>query len=140
MDEKKNNSEIIKEIQERFRFILLVAIFFYTVVSKISDIYNNDKSGEFTISYAGVVAVYFIIYFLFEISKNKCSLRLLKTLNIFALTGMGMFIIPVILFSLMNEIPAQILLIVLKFSIYGIILIPIVFTSIFTWVLGAEKK
>jgi magnesium-transporting ATPase (P-type) len=138
--EIKNNSEIIKEIQDRFRFILLVAIFFYTVMSKLSDIYNNDKSGEFAVAYAGVVAIYFVIYFLFEIFKNKCNLFSLKIINIFIFAGVGMFIIPIILLSLMGKIPTQPLLVVFKFSILGIILIPIIFAGIFSWVLGSKKK
>jgi len=139
-EERKNNSEIIKEIQDRFRFILLVAIFFYTVMSKLSDIYNNDKLGELTITYAGVVAIYFVIYFLFEIFKNECNLFSLKAINIFTLAGVGMFIMPIILFSLMGRIPTQPLLLVFKFSIWGIMLIPIAFAGIFSWALGSKKK
>ncbi len=71
MERRKDNPEIIKEIQDRIRFILLVAIFFYTVMSKLDD-------GKFSLSYAGLVSLYFIVYFLFEIFKNKLSPLWLK--------------------------------------------------------------
>ena len=109
-------------------------------MSKLSDIYNNDKSGESTIAYAGVIAIYFAIYFLFEIFKNKCNLFSLKTINIFTLAGVGAFIIPIILLSLIGKIPTQPLIIIFRFSIWGIILIPIVFSGIFALVIGFKNK
>jgi len=140
VDKIRDNSETIKEIQDRFRFILLVAIFFYTVMSKLSDIYSNDKSGEFTVSYAGLVAFYFIVYFLFEIFKKEIGSFWLKTINILTLVGIGIFILPIILISLADKIPANLLLVVFKLPFGGILIMPVVLTAIISWASSFKKK
>lgn len=133
MEEEKNKSEIIKEIQDRFRFILLVAIFFYTVMSKLSDVYNKDSSAEFTIVFPGLIALYFLIYFIFEIFKNRLDFSWLKKINLLVLIVIGTFIVLIMLLSFMTKIPTPFLLPALKFSIWGIMIIPILLTVIITW-------
>lgn len=128
--EIKNNSEIIKEVQDRFRFILLVAIFFYTVMTKLSDVYTKDKVGESTITYAGLISLYFIVYLLFEISKNKLNLFWLNAVNILTLVGVGIFIILIILFVFAGKIPLNIFLTILKIPAWGIMIMPILLTVI----------
>ena len=130
MTNKKEHSEIIKEIQERFRFVLLVAIFLYTVMSKLFDLYTAERAGEFSTAYAGFIALYFFIYFLFEISKNKLSFIWLKRINLLALITIGIFILPILLFALANKIPELFLMPVLKFSIWGIMIMPLLLTAI----------
>jgi len=140
MVNKKNHSEIIKEIQDRFRFILLVAIFFYTVMSKLFDVYSKDKSGEFTIIYAGMIALYFSVYFIFEIFKNRLDFLWLKKINLLTLIVIGAFIVLILLPSLMTKIPAPLLMFVLNFSIWGVMIIPIILTVIISWTPWFKKK
>ncbi|MDD2696680.1 MAG: hypothetical protein PHE52_00780 [Candidatus Pacebacteria bacterium] len=132
-EELKNNSETIKEIQDRYKSVLLIAIFFYTVMTKLFDIYEEDKAGESTITYAGLISFYFIVYLLFEISKNKLTPIWLRIINNLTLVGIGIFIIPMLLFVFVGKIPSNIFLTIFKIPLWGILLIPAVLTGIISW-------
>jgi len=137
---KNNNTEIVKEIQDRFRFVLLVAVFFFTVMSKLSDLYAKEKAGEFIVAYAALIAFYFIVYISFEILKKNLTIYNLKIINILMLIGAGMFIMPLVLFIFADKIPTNIFLIILKITIWGIMLVPLLLTAIITWSSEFKKK
>ncbi len=134
--ELKNNFEIIKEIQDRFRFILLVAIFFYTILSDGS----VGNQAELSVSYGGLIGFYFLVFFLFEILKNRLNIFWLRKINILTLVGIGIFIAPILLLVYATKISPQIFSITLKIPIFGMILLPLLLTAIISWAYSFKRN
>lgn len=133
-EESINKSEIIKEIQDGIRFIILVAIFFSGVLSNFFGTYDKNESGKVTLSYAGLVALYLIVYLLFEVLKNKINIRFLKWTYNLTLAGAGLFLIPIIFMSSADKIYSNWPLLALyKLSLWGIMLIPVALIAIISW-------
>jgi hypothetical protein len=126
MEDKTNRLEIIKEIQDRFRFIILIAIFLYTILSSASD----SRRVEFAISYGGLVGMYFLAFFLFEILKMKFSLVWLKIINISTLVGIGIFIAILLIFVFITKIPTGVVGWILKIPMFMIMILPVFLTTI----------
>lgn len=92
----------------------------------------KDQIIENTINYAGLVSFYFIVYFIFEITKNRLSSFWLKTINILVLVGIGMFIFLIVIFIFSNKISPNIFLLLFKIPFWGII-IPLILTFIISF-------
>jgi hypothetical protein len=135
ISKKVDNSEAIKEVQDRFRFILLIAIFFYTILSNGS----NENKAELSIYYGGLVGMYFLAFFLFEILKNRFNNFWLKVINILTLVGIGIFITPIFLMVFVAKISPQIFSAILKIPIFGMMILPISLTAIISWTSEFKK-
>lgn len=130
IDRIENNSEIIKEIQDRFRFVILVVIFFLGLLYNFFNEFRPEKSDNIVLSYSILIVLYILIYILFEVVKKRLILKWLKTINSLMIINIGIFIIPISFLSLsVVESPNKIILFILpiffKITLYGILIIPI---------------
>lgn len=134
MVEEKNNSEIIKEIQDRIQFIIVISIFFPAVMQYFFNIYDKTKADSTALSYTTLVGLYLVFYILFEILKNKISIIWLKMINILMLVGIGLFFIPILFLSLVEKLPNfPILLTLFTSSLYGLLIIPSLLIIFILW-------
>lgn len=132
--EKELKIKMISEIQSRTQFIIVVAMFFLTVLYYFFSITDKSKADETVLSYSILVGTYILFYLIFEISKNKLFISHLKFINILTLTGVGFYLIPIFLLAMAKHLPnSWLLLYIFKFSLFGLLIIPIilVITSLF---------
>lgn len=121
MSEKK---ELISEVQQRIQFLVLVAIFLSGLFYNFFNKYAKYESDNFVLSFGVIIAIYFSIYILFEITKNKISDKFLKILDVVILVGIGFFVIPILFLGLVDKLPnLSFILLIYKFGLWGVILI-----------------
>lgn len=121
---KGEKKEIICEIEQRIQFLVLVVIFISGLFYNFFNKYAKYASEDMVLNFSVIVVIYFSIYFLFEITKNKISDRYLKILNTMILVGIGFFMIPILFLGLADKLPnSSIVLLIYKLGLWGVVLI-----------------
>jgi magnesium-transporting ATPase (P-type) len=127
VEENKNNTGTVTEIQNRLQLIITIAIFFSAVVYNFFNIYDKTKSDSVALSYGILVVFYLLAYFLFEIRKNKIVANRLKIINVLMLVGVVMFSIPILYMTSVGRLHNSLILLVLSLvSLYILPIIPII--------------
>ncbi|MDD4900540.1 MAG: type II secretion system protein [Patescibacteria group bacterium] len=141
-NENIDKKTIIKEIENRIQFVIVVAMFFSGVMYNFFNIYDKTKSDNIVLSYSIVIAIYFVIYIFFELTKDKLSLLWLKRVSALTLVGIGTFIIPVSFMSSAAKLPnSWIILILYQLSFWGTAIVPcIIFFILFTFIFRDKKR
>ena len=138
---QNNHRNLIAEIRNRIQFLVMIAIFFSGLLYNFFNVYDKTKSNNVALSYGMLVALYLIVYLLFEIRKNKINADWLERINILTLVGVGMFLIPIIFVSSAEKIPnSSILLILYWLSLHGLLIVPLLLIIIILWSLMFKKQ
>jgi len=133
---QNNHQSLITEIQNRIQFLVMIAIFFPAVVYYFFNIYDKSNADKIALSYAWLVAAYLLTYIFFEILKNKIKIIFLRVINILTLVGVSTFLLPITQLSLIgtqSSVLLFIMQILVKISLYGLIIVPVGLLIIILW-------
>ena len=133
---QNNHQNLIAEIENKIQFLVMIAIFFPAVVYYFFNIYDKSNADKIALSYAWLVAAYLLTYIFFEILKNKIKIIFLRVINILTLVGVSTFLLPITQLSLIgtqSSVLLFIMQILVKISLYGLIIVPVGLLIIILW-------
>jgi len=123
------NTELKNEVGELLQFIITLNIFFISIIEILFRYVDSSmkQMTELELKWMASVAILIVCFLLFKIFKKSLSDFILKFSKTLILLDVFLFIIPlIILATQLNSITNYLSYYFLRFSLYGLVVLPII--------------